>query len=76
MVPPKDDLELAEWHRILNRNFELGTVFTMIAGLLNILVIYDAWGGPMQYAEDKKEKEKPRPSDDSHGLEASPKVPG
>ncbi len=64
MVPPrfpennngKD--ELAEWHKDLNRNFELGTVFTMIAGLLNILVIYDAWGGPMQYAEEKKDKDK------------------
>ena len=31
----------------LNRYFELGTVFTMIAGLLNILAIYDAWGGPV-----------------------------
>jgi hypothetical protein len=30
----------------------LGTVYTMIAGLLNILVIYDAWGGPMKYGED------------------------
>jgi hypothetical protein len=61
MVPPKDDAELAEWHRILARNFELGTVFTMIAGLLNILVIYDAWGGPMQYADDKEPKQKSPP---------------
>ena len=37
-------------HRRLHRFFELGTVYTMIAGLLNILVIYDAWGGPA-YAE-------------------------
>lgn len=56
MMPPKDDTELAEWHRTLARNFELGSVFTMIAGLLNILVIYDAWGGPMQYADDKKKE--------------------
>ena len=27
--------------------FELGTVYTLIAGLLNILAIYDAWGGPV-----------------------------
>ena len=37
-------------HKRLHRFFELGTVYTMIAGLLNILVIYDAWGGPA-YAE-------------------------
>jgi hypothetical protein len=38
---------LAKWHYDLHRNFELGTVYTMIAGLLNILVIYDAFAGPM-----------------------------
>jgi len=27
--------------------FELGTVYTMIAGLLNVLAIWDAWGGPV-----------------------------
>jgi hypothetical protein len=64
MRPPKlpahqgDFDELAEWHRDLNRYFELGTVFTMIAGLLNILVIYDAWGGPMQYVDEKNDKNK------------------
>ena len=30
----------------LNRRFELGTVYTMVAGLLNLLVIFDAIGGP------------------------------
>lgn len=29
-----------------NRRFELGTVYTMIAGLLNLLVIFDAGAGP------------------------------
>ena len=63
MVPPKLSRqhgvdELSEWHRYLHRNFELGTVYTMIAGLLNILVIYDAWGGPMQYADEKQDKDK------------------
>lgn len=39
--------ELDDWQEQLHRYFELGTVFTMIAGLLNILAIYDAWGGPV-----------------------------
>ena len=38
----------------LNHYFELGTVFTLVAGLLNILAIYDAWGGPV-FAETKEE---------------------
>jgi hypothetical protein len=54
-VPPTEE-ELHALHRDLNRRFELGTVFTMIAGLLNMLVIYDAWGGPA-FREVPKDKE-------------------
>jgi len=39
--------ELAKWHHDLADRFELGTVFTVIAGLLNVLAIYDAYGGPL-----------------------------
>jgi hypothetical protein len=55
-VPPRELGELDDIHRRLHRNFELGTVFTMIAGLLNVLAIYDAWGGPA-YASEKKDEE-------------------
>lgn len=47
MAPPAQPAELNELHRRLHRNLELGTVYTMIAGLLNLLVIFDAWGGPL-----------------------------
>lgn len=47
---------LDEICKSLGRYFELGTVYTMIAGLLNILAIYDAWGGPI-LPEAKKEKD-------------------
>jgi hypothetical protein len=40
-------------HKRLHRYFDLGTVYTMIAGLLNILVIYDAWGGPVWTDEEE-----------------------
>jgi hypothetical protein len=44
----------------LNRYWELGTYFTVIAGLLNILAIYDAWGGPaFSTPVPKKEDEGP-----------------
>jgi TM2 domain-containing membrane protein YozV len=39
--------QLSLWHKELNQRFELGTVFTMIAGLLNVLVIFDALAGPL-----------------------------
>jgi hypothetical protein len=39
--------QLGYWHYKFGAFFDLGTVFTMIAGLLNILAIWDAWGGPM-----------------------------
>jgi hypothetical protein len=53
----------------LNRYWELGTVYTMIAGLLNILAIYDAWGGPAySVAEKKDDDEKP----DSGGEQEDP----
>ena len=38
--------ELAQWHEEYHRFFEIGTLYTMIAGLLNILAVYDAAFGP------------------------------
>jgi hypothetical protein len=48
--------ELAQWNYELGEYFEIGTVFTVIAGLLNILAIFDAYGGPLVIppAEEKK----------------------
>ena len=54
-APPQSLEELDDIHRRLHRYFELGTVFTMIAGFLNVLAIYDAWGGPA-YAVERKEE--------------------
>lgn len=60
--------ELAKWYYDLGDLFEIGTVFTVIAGLLNILAIYDAYGGPLVILprDDKKtdksdESDKPNP---------------
>jgi hypothetical protein len=52
-----------ELHRQLNRYLELAGFFTMVAGLLNVLAIYDAWAGPVVVSppaakkEDEEEKE-------------------
>ena len=65
MAPPATAEQLNDWYRELNKYFELGTVYTMIAGLLNILAIYDAWGGPVPIEDDRKKKKKNEPDEDS-----------
>lgn len=39
--------EVAAWYAKWGAGYEMGTWYTVIAGLLNILVIYDAYGGPL-----------------------------
>jgi hypothetical protein len=51
--------ELADWHDELKSYFELGTLFTMIAGLLNVLAIYDAYAGPVFPVENKDKRPPP-----------------
>jgi len=55
--------ELAKWNYDLGEYFEIGTVFTVIAGLLNVLAIFDAYGGPLVIppAEDKKKPDDSAP---------------
>lgn len=65
-VPWKDDSgnlstqpnELAMWTVKMHPRFELGTVYTVIAGLLNVLVICDAVSGPLILKPHKKDKKK------------------
>ena len=64
MAPPKNPGELNDWYRTLNSYLDLGTVYTTIAGLLNVLVIYDAWGGPVQLEEEEKKRKGPNESDE------------
>ena len=56
MVPPRNQEELSDWHYRLNMRFELGTLYTMIAGLLNVLAIWDAYGGPVLSEPGKPER--------------------
>lgn len=51
--------ELAQWNYDLGDFFEIGTVFTVIAGLLNILAIYDAHGGPLVIGPPDDKKKEP-----------------
>jgi hypothetical protein len=53
MAPPRRPVfdeatdEISAWYARYGAGYEMGTWFTMIAGLLNILVIYDAYSGPL-----------------------------
>ncbi|HEX6960246.1 MAG TPA: DUF6677 family protein [Lacipirellula sp.] len=46
--------ELAAWTVEMHPRYELGTVYTVIAGLLNVLVICDAYAGPLVLLPKKK----------------------
>lgn len=61
-VDPSGYDELARWHDESNMFFELGTLYTVVAGLLNVLVIYDAYAGPViaQPEEDKDKRGPPK----------------
>lgn len=59
-VFPEQDDELAEWHRTYGLNFDMGTLYTMIAGLLNALVICDAYAGPMAPSAEETERGPPK----------------
>ncbi len=47
---------LGMWHSELRHNFEIGTLFTVVAGLLNLLAMYDAFAGPAILTPEQKKK--------------------
>ena len=64
MRPPAEG-ELSAWQKRLNMRFELGTLYTMVAGLLNVLAIWDAYGGPV-IGEPGKERGPPEDDDEKN----------
>jgi TM2 domain-containing membrane protein YozV len=75
MAPPTNlpgQLSAKDLNRRLHRYFELGTVYTMIAGLLNLLAIYDACCGPVAGESAKTEdEEEPQDSDEDETARKS-----
>ena len=49
--------EVSAWYAEHGAGYEMGTWYTMIAGLLNILVIYDAYAGPLAVPISGRRKE-------------------
>lgn len=71
MAPPpgkvyaNDNDVLGEWHDELKHRFEIGTLYTVVAGLLNLLAVYDAFAGPalLQEKEDEEDENSSEGSD-------------
>lgn len=66
MAPPAGPLTLGErdvlamWHFDYKHMFDMGILFTMVAGLLNFLAIYDAFCGPAIITAAQKEEAESR----------------
>lgn len=58
---PLDQQEEADWHRDRGKYQELAMVFVWVAGLLNLLVIWDAVEGPAYGYNEENEHEKAAP---------------
>jgi hypothetical protein len=67
MAPPADGAALNDMWKKLNRQLDLGTVYTMIAGLLNVLAIYDAYGGPVRLETEQPPGKKDEEDDSGDG---------
>ncbi|WP_442508997.1 DUF6677 family protein [Novipirellula sp. SH528] len=63
MAPPRRPViennadDVSAWFARHGAGYEMGTWYTVIAGLLNILVIYDAYGGPLSVPISGRKKE-------------------
>lgn len=70
MSAPRSTGDLDDWNFATASGFDMGTLYTMVAGLLNILVIFDAFAGPLPPPTQKPEKKKDK-ADKSLGANAA-----
>lgn len=54
MTAPRSTRDLDDFNRETASGFDMGTLYTMVAGLLNVLVIFDALAGPLPPPLPKK----------------------
>ncbi len=54
---PRDEEELDRMHGTLSQKFDVACVFTWIAGLLNIMAVWDAFDGPAYGYGDEDDEE-------------------
>jgi hypothetical protein len=54
-VSPQNNDVLGMWHAETGHFYELGMLFTIVAGALNYLAVYDAFAGPSILAKKKQD---------------------
>ena len=69
MTAPRSTRDLDDFNRKTASGFDMGTLYTMVAGLLNILVIFDAFAGPLPPPLPKKRQ---REGDEESEPDAKP----
>ena len=80
MAPPAGPIYLNDmdvlgmWHVEMKHQFEMGTLFCVVAGLLNLLVIYDAFVGPAIITPEQREKMEKKKKRRRRKLEAEENV--
>ncbi len=47
LAGPRSEADLDAWNKETASGFDMGTLYTMVAGLLNVLVVFDAFAGPL-----------------------------
>ena len=75
MAPPENPAELNRWNKEMGTRYDLALLYTVIAGLLNWLAIYDAVAGPAfsEPAEEKKDGKSKDDKDNKDGKDGKPK---
>jgi hypothetical protein len=67
MASPENPEELNRWNKEMGTRYDLALLYTIIAGLLNWLAIYDAAAGPAFSEPTEKEKKDGKPKEDKDG---------
>ena len=65
MAAPESPAHLDSWHAKTASGFDMGTLYTMIAGLLNLLVAFDAHAGPLPPPAPKQKRGRNKSAENS-----------
>jgi hypothetical protein len=71
---PLNDDEIQSLNRRLGKRYELALVYTWIAGLLNILAVWDALEGPAYGYGDEEDEEADREKKKRHEPKEQPET--
>ena len=71
LAPPTSTRELNDWNHDYHSFFQMGTLYTLVAGLLNLFAIYDAYGGPGIWHDPVQRRKRLAAAAESAGEEAS-----